>query len=106
MRRGETMWRARIINLLRAFDEPGRFLCRVLDRNNLIVLTVEHQGWHIEFLQILGLIGFGKRFDALVGIFEAGLHAPKPELIERTLGDFGPWPIGAIELYRQFLIEL
>src|SRR5262245_9733947 len=53
--RREAVRRARIVNLLRALDQPGRFLCRVLDGNDLVVLTVQDQGRYVELLQVLGL---------------------------------------------------
>ena len=56
MRGSEAVRRARIVDFLRAFDEPGRFLRRVFDGNDLIVLTMHHQGWNIELLEVLGEI--------------------------------------------------
>jgi hypothetical protein len=44
MGRGEAMRRARIVDLLRALDEPGRFPGRVIDGNDLVVLAVQDQG--------------------------------------------------------------
>src|SRR5262249_22123626 len=44
MRGCEAVGRARIVNLLRTFDEPRRFLRRVLDGNDLVVLAVQDQG--------------------------------------------------------------
>src|SRR5262245_2053539 len=90
VRRREAVRRARIVYLLGALDQPGRFLCGVLDRDDLVVLAVQDQGWHVESLQVLGLVRFGKRLDTFVGVLEAGLHAPEPELIERALGDLRP----------------
>ena len=55
------------------------------------------QGWDIKLLQVLREVGFGERLDAFVGVLETGLHAPKPELIQRPLRDLGPRPVGAIE---------
>src|SRR5882724_6624539 len=79
MRGREAVRRARIVDFLGALDEPGRFLRRVLDGNDLIVLTVHDQGWDIELLEVPGEIGLGECLDALVGVLEAGLHAPEPE---------------------------
>ena len=100
------MWRARIINFLRTLDEPGRFLRRVLDGNDLVVLTVHDQGWDIELLEVLGEISLGEGLDALIGVLEAGLHAPEPELIQDSLGDHGARPVGTIEHVSQVLVEL
>jgi CheY-like chemotaxis protein len=72
----ETVRPAGIINLLRPFDEPGRFLRRVFDWNDLVVLTVHDQCWHIDFLEVLSEVGLGKCVDAVVAILKTGLHAP------------------------------
>src|SRR2546422_7077707 len=106
MRGSEAVRRARIVDFLRALDDPGRFLRRVLDGNDLIVLTVHDQGRDIELLEVPGEIRLGECLDALVGVLEAGLHAPEPELIQRALGDLGTRPVGAIERSRQVLVEL
>src|SRR5258705_13258124 len=53
MRSGKAMRQTRIIDLLRAFDELGRFLCRVVDRLNLIVFCVHDLFGDIEFLEVL-----------------------------------------------------
>ncbi len=97
MRGREAVRRARIIDFLRALDEPGRFLRRVLDGNDLVVLTVHDQGRDVELLEVLGEIGLGEGLDAFIGVLEAGLHAPEPELIQGALGDLGPRPVGAVE---------
>src|SRR5205809_2132032 len=106
MRGSEAVRRARIVDFLRALDEPGRFPRRVLDGNDLVVPTVHDQGRNIDLLQVLGEIGLGEGLDALVGVLETGLHAPEPELIQRALGDFGTRAVGAIERTRQVLVEL
>src|SRR5882672_6153473 len=87
MRGCEVVRRARIVDFLRALDDPGRFLRRVLDGNDLVVLTVHDQGWNINLLEVPGEIGLGECLDALVGVLEAGLHAPEPELIQT------PWHV-------------
>ena len=97
MRGREAMRRARIVDFLRAFDEPGRLVSCVLDGNDLVVLTMHNQGWDIELLEVFGEIGLGEGLDAFIGILEAGLHAPKPELIQDSLGNLGPFPVGTIE---------
>ena len=76
MRGSEAMRQARIINLLRSLDELGRFLRRIVDWNNLIVLTVHDQSGHIEFLEVLGKVSLRKCFDAIEDVLEAALHAP------------------------------
>src|SRR5215475_5473976 len=106
MRCREAVWCARIVDYRRAPDELGRLPRRVLDGNDLVVLAVHDQGRNIDLLEVLGEIGLGEGLDALVGVLETRLHAPEPELIERTLGDVGTRPVGAIEGGRQVPVEL
>jgi hypothetical protein len=51
------VWRAWIVDFLGAFDELGRFLGRVLDRYDLVVLAVEHQRRDVELLEVLSEVG-------------------------------------------------
>src|SRR5215472_4161412 len=95
-----------IVDFLRAFDESSRLLSCVLDGNNLVVLTMHNQGWDIELLEVFGEIGLGEGLDAFIGILETSLHAPKPELIQDSLGDLGPLPVGAVERDGKVLVEL
>jgi hypothetical protein len=97
---------ARIVDFLRAPDESGRFLSRILDGNDLVVLAVHDKSRDIDLLKVLSEIGLGEGLDAFVGVLEAGLHAPEPELIQYALGDLGPRPVGAVKLCRQVLVEL
>jgi hypothetical protein len=66
---------------------------------------VHDKGRDIDLLEVLGEIGLRECLDAFVGVLEAGLHAPEPELIQRALGDLSPGPVGSIEWYRQVLVE-
>jgi hypothetical protein len=106
MRSRDAVRCTRIVDFLRALDESGRLWCRVLDRDDLVVLAVQDQSRDIDLLEILGEISLREGLDALVRVFEAGLHAPEPELIQYALGDLGPRPIGTVELCRQVLVEL
>jgi hypothetical protein len=106
MRSRDSVRRTWIVDFLRALDESGRLRCRVLDRDDLVVLAVHDQSRDIDLLEVLGEIGLREGLDALVGVLEAGLHAPEPELIQYALGDLSPGPIGTVELCRQVLVEL
>ena len=64
------------------------------------------QGRDIELLEVLGEVGLGEGLDAFVGVLEAGLHAPEPELIQHALRDLGARPVGAVEHGREVLVEL
>src|SRR5829696_309277 len=96
----------RIVDFLRAPDESGRLPRRVLDGNDLVVFAVQDQSRDIDLLEVLGEISLREGLDALVRVFEASLHAPVPELIQYTLRDLGPRPIGTVELSRQVIVEL
>src|SRR5215203_1033062 len=69
-------------------------------------VAVQDQSRDIDLLEVLGEISLREGLDALVRVFEASLHAPEPELIQYTLRDLGPRPIGTVELSRQVLVEL
>lgn len=54
-----------------------------LNGNNLVVIAVKHQDGNINPLQVLGKVRLGKILDAVVGGFEARIHAllpPAPDL--------------------------
>src|SRR6185312_5694280 len=105
-RRRQAVRRARIVEFLCAVDEPRRLHRRVLDGHDLVVLAVHDQGRDIELLEVLSEVGLGERLDAVVGVLEAALHAPEPELIQDSLGDLGVRPIGAVERNREVLVKL
>ena len=52
---------------------------RVTNRHDLVVVAVEDERRHVEFLEIRGEIRLGKRLDAEVRRREAGHHALAPE---------------------------
>src|SRR5262245_5197366 len=106
MRGGEAVRCAGVVDLLGTLDELGRLPGRVLDRDDLVILTVQHERRHVEFLEVRGEIGLGERLDALIGCRRSGLHAPEPEVVEEALGDVGARPVGSIECYSKILVVL
>jgi len=60
---------------------------------------------HIDFFEVLE-VGLGKCLDAVVGVLEAGLHAPQPKLVEQSLRDACAGPIAAIEHHGKVFVEL
>jgi len=106
MRGGEPVRCAWIVDLLGTLDELGRLPGRVFDRDDLVILTVQHERRYVEFLEIRGEIRLGERLDALIGVLRSGLHTPEPELVEDALGDFGARPVGSIEGYSKILVVL
>src|SRR5215510_2813960 len=106
MRRREAVRRSRIVDFLRALNEPGRFPRRVFDRNDLVVLTVQDERWYVELFQILRLVRFRECLDTFVGVLETSLHAPEAKLRQDSRRGIGPGPVGAIEKHCQVLVEL
>ena len=96
MRSRDAVRCTRIVDFLSALDESGRLPSRVLDRDDLVVFAVQDQSRDIDLLEVLGEISLREGLDALVRVLEAGLHAPEPELIQYTLGDLRPRPIGTV----------
>ena len=47
-----------------------------------------------------------KGLDAVVGVLQAGLHAPEPELIERALRDLRTRSVSAKELRSEVFVGL
>src|SRR5262249_38899821 len=102
----ETVRGAGIVNFLRTFDEARRFPRGVVHRDDLVVFAVQNERRHVDLPEILRKVCLRKGLDALVGVLDPTLHAPEPELIENTLRDFRSWPVGAVELEGQILVEL
>ncbi len=72
--------RRALVDLQRgALDDLGREQGRGADRHDLVVVAVQDQGRHVEFLEILGQVRLGKRLDAEVRGREAGHHPLEPE---------------------------
>src|ERR1044072_6057732 len=89
----EAVRRSWVVDFLCAPDEPGRLSRGVMDRHDLVILAVHNERWHIDLFEVLGEVGFGECLDALVGVLEPGLHAPRPELIKNALRDLCARPV-------------
>ena len=87
-------------------DEFGRGACSGVDWHDLVVVTVNNQGWHIKLLEIFGEVCLGKRLDAIKLVLEAALHSLKPECITDALADLISRPVGTVEFGRKVLEEL
>ena len=61
---------------------------------------------NIDLLEVLSEVGLGECLDRFIRVLQPCLHAPKPELIQRALGDCCAGPVSAIELNCQVLVEL
>jgi hypothetical protein len=51
-------------------------------------------------------LGLRESLDAFIRVLEAALHTPEKELVHEALRDLGPRAIGAVERYRELLVEL
>ncbi|MNY68931.1 hypothetical protein D3C86_2067810 [compost metagenome] len=58
---------------------------RIFVRHHLIVIALQNQRWHGDGFQILGLVGFGERFDALIVRFRAADHSLTPPVLDGAL---------------------
>jgi len=67
--------RARVDDQLGVLDDLGRGAAGGVDRHDLVVFTVDHQGRLVELFQVVAEVGFRERLDRVVGVFEAALHA-------------------------------
>lgn len=50
----------------RVSDELRRELCRVVDRYNLVVVSMQDKGWDVDFSKVVYESGFAKRLDTEV----------------------------------------
>ena len=60
---------------------------RVSDGHNLIVVSVDDQGGHVDPFQVFGKVGFREGLDAVENSFKSGLHGLYPEGVTQALGD-------------------
>ena len=65
--------------------EFGREHGGVGDGYDLIVVSVHDQRWHVELLQVFGLIRFGKRLDAEVASGHSRHQPLQAELLAHTV---------------------
>lgn len=103
---GQTVRCTGVVDLLHVLDEASRFTGGVVDGDDLVVLTVQEECRNVDLLEVLGEVGLRERLDALVGVLEADLHTPQPELIQGALGDLAARSVGTVELDRQIPVEL
>lgn len=94
MRVCNPMWRAGIDLQNSIFDELRRMKRRSTDWNDLVVVAVNDQCWHIYLLQIFSEIRLRERFDAFIGVLSSGLHTLKPERVDHTLRDLRAGSVG------------
>ena len=67
---------------------------------------MEDEGWYVEFLKIVGEVGFGESLDAIEHGFVSSQHPLEPERVAQALRDLGAGPVGAVKRRAQILEEL
>src|SRR5690606_39488968 len=97
VRVGQTVRRTRVNDQLGARDECCRGLARNIERYDLVVITVYHQGGHIELLQVFSEVRGRERGDGIVGVLVTGLHALRPPAINQALRHIGSGAIETVE---------
>src|ERR1035437_6902513 len=106
VRVGETVRPTRVDLQDRVLDECGRGVSRGADRHDLVVVSMNDEGWHVELLEVLGEVRFGKRLDAVELVLETAPHTLKPERVADALADLRARPVGAEEGRTEILKEL
>src|SRR5712692_4573598 len=100
-----------------AFERRAQAVRRVLgqfggkhggsaDRDDLIVVAVKDERWHVELLEVFGEICLREGLDAVEGGFVSSQHPLEPERIAQALRAFGAWPVGAVEGRAEILEKL
>ncbi|MCY1187251.1 hypothetical protein D9M73_282130 [compost metagenome] len=79
------------------FEQLDGQVRRIGDRHDLVVFAVQHQGRHVDGLQVVGKVGFREGFDAVVLRLGPTIHALAPPVVDDRLGDFRARAIEAIE---------
>ncbi len=67
---------------------------------------MEDERRHVDLLQVLGEIRFGKRLDAEVGRGKPRHHSLQPERLTHAFGDLRARPVVAVERQAEILPEL
>src|SRR6476659_8978358 len=75
----ESVWRALVNLQLCVLYQLRLELPCIVEWNDLIVVPLNYERWHINPSQVFVLIGFGKRFDAEVSGRKSAQHSLKPK---------------------------
>src|SRR6202048_2762115 len=106
VRRAQTMWGALVDLQSCALDELGLELAGIGEWHDLVVVALNDERWHVELLQVLGLIRLRERLNAEVCGREARHHALQPERLAHAFRDLRPWAVVAVERQAEILPEL
>src|SRR6476620_3994944 len=84
----ESVWRAFVDLQLCVLYQLRLELPCIVEWNDLIVVSLNYERWHINPFQVFVLIGFGKRFDAEVSSRKSAQHSLKPKRFLHALRNF------------------
>src|ERR1019366_461480 len=82
---GQAMGCACIDLQSRVLDEFRRGKRSGANRYDLIVIAVNDQRWHVEFLEVFGEVRLRECLDALKRVLMAGLHTLEPKPVDHAL---------------------
>src|SRR5258707_15826402 len=89
-----------------ARDELGLEQAGVGERHDLVGVALQDERRYVELLQVLGLICFRERLDAVVRTLDGGLHSLEPERVPNALRNLGVRLVVAVEQHAQILQTL
>ena len=64
MSSAHTVWSSRVDLESRVFDELGRYERRILDRHDLVRVTLQNQDWYIDLFEVLSEVRLRECLDA------------------------------------------
>src|SRR5215213_2696828 len=102
----QAVWAARIDLDLGALDDLRSLFRRRLDRNDLVVIAMDHERRLVDLLEILCVVDLGEFTDAVILTLDAAHHALKPEGFAQAFVDRRAISIKAIERNGEILEEL
>src|SRR3712207_5964229 len=97
---------ARINLELGTLDDLRGFLGRGLDRDDLIVVTVDDECRPVDLLQVFGIVDLRELPHAIVLALDAAHHALEPEGLTQAFVDLRAVAVEAVERNREILEEL
>src|SRR5712692_5310681 len=106
MSSAHTVRRPRIDLQRGTLDELGLEQAGVGERHDLVGVALQDERRYVELLQVLGLICFRERLDAVVRTLDGDLHSLEPERVPNALRNLGVRLVVAVERHAQILEEL
>jgi len=79
---GQAVRRTGVDDQLRILDLRCGCLAGDVQRHDLVVVAMDHQGRHVELLQVLAEVGGREGGDGVIGVLVPGLHALRSPVVE------------------------